>query len=79
VIGPGEAIQYPSISSEVHHEGELAIVIGRLCREVPVARALEVVLGYTCGNDVSARDLQRDEPQWARAKGFDTSCPLGRG
>ena len=77
VIGPGEAIQYPSISSEVDHEGELAVVIGRLCRDVPVARAAEVILGYTCANDVSARDLQRDEPQWARAKGFDTSCPLG--
>ncbi|MGZ4616499.1 MAG: fumarylacetoacetate hydrolase family protein, partial [Actinomycetes bacterium] len=78
VIGPGESIQYPvGISREVHYEGELAAVIGRLCREVPVERAADVVLGFTCGNDVTARDLQRAEPQWGRAKGFDTFGPLG--
>jgi 2-keto-4-pentenoate hydratase/2-oxohepta-3-ene-1,7-dioic acid hydratase in catechol pathway len=61
----------------VQHEAELAVVIGRLCRQVPVARVPEVVLGYTCANDVTARDLQRAENQWGRAKGFDTFCPLG--
>ena len=65
------------MSDEVHYEGELAVVIGRLCREVPVERAADVVLGYTCANDVTARDLQRAEKQWGRAKGFDTFCPIG--
>jgi 2-keto-4-pentenoate hydratase/2-oxohepta-3-ene-1,7-dioic acid hydratase in catechol pathway len=77
VIGPGDAIAYPDVSAEVHHEGELAVVIGRLCRDVPAGRVPEVVLGFTCANDVTARDLQRAEPQWARAKGLDTFCPLG--
>ncbi len=77
VVGPGDVIAVPQISSDVHHEAELAVVIGRLCRDVPVARAHDVVLGYTCANDVTARDLQRAEEQWARAKGADTFCPLG--
>lgn len=77
VVGPGEAIAYPSFSEDVQHEAELAVVIGRMCREVPHARVPEVVLGYTCANDVTARDAQQREGQWARAKGFDTSCPLG--
>ncbi|KOG89789.1 fumarylacetoacetate hydrolase family protein [Streptomyces varsoviensis] len=77
VIGPGDAIAYPSFSSEVHHEAELAVVIGRMCREVPRERVKDVILGYTCANDVTARDVQKREKQWARAKGFDTSCPLG--
>ncbi|MEV0965686.1 MULTISPECIES: fumarylacetoacetate hydrolase family protein [unclassified Streptomyces] len=77
VIGTGDAIEYPSFSGEVHHEAELAVVIGRLCRDVPRDRVKDVVLGYTCANDVTARDAQRREKQWARAKGFDTSCPLG--
>lgn len=77
VIGPGAAISYPKLSRQVDFEGELAIVIGRLCREVPVARVPEVILGYTCANDVTARDLQKADGQWARAKGFDTFCPLG--
>ncbi len=77
VIGPGDPIQLPAQSSEVHFEGELALVIGRLCRDVPVERVHEVVLGYTCANDVTARDLQRRDGQWWRAKGFDTFCPLG--
>ena len=78
VIGPSDAIQYPlGVSFDVQHEAELAVVIGRMCRQVPVARVPEVVLGYTCGNDVTARDLQRAENQWGRAKGFDTFCPLG--
>jgi 2-keto-4-pentenoate hydratase/2-oxohepta-3-ene-1,7-dioic acid hydratase in catechol pathway len=77
VIGPGEPISYPDISHDVQHEAELAVVINRVCRQVPVERANDVILGYTCANDVTARDLQRSEPQWGRAKGFDTFCPLG--
>ncbi|HJU96711.1 MAG TPA: fumarylacetoacetate hydrolase family protein [Jiangellaceae bacterium] len=77
VIGPGEPIVLPHQSTEVHHEAELAVVIGRVCREVPRERVADVVLGYTCGNDVSARDLQKRDGQWARAKGFDSFCPLG--
>jgi 2-keto-4-pentenoate hydratase/2-oxohepta-3-ene-1,7-dioic acid hydratase in catechol pathway len=61
----------------VDYEGELAVVIGRLCKDVPPERVPEVVLGYTCANDVTARDLQRSDGQWARAKGFDSFCPLG--
>jgi 2-keto-4-pentenoate hydratase/2-oxohepta-3-ene-1,7-dioic acid hydratase in catechol pathway len=78
VIGPQEAITYPQrLSEQVDFEGELAVVIGRMCREVPAARAAEVILGYTCANDVTARDLQKRDGQWTRAKGFDTFCPLG--
>ena len=77
VIGPGGAISYPRLSNHVDFEGELAIVIGRLCREVPRERVPEVILGYTCANDVTARDLQKLDGQWARAKGFDTFCPIG--
>jgi 2-keto-4-pentenoate hydratase/2-oxohepta-3-ene-1,7-dioic acid hydratase in catechol pathway len=77
VIGPGDPIVYPTFSQEVHHEAELAVVISRLCREVPRERVKDVILGYTCANDVTARDTQRTEKQWARAKGFDSSCPLG--
>ncbi|MFE7774717.1 fumarylacetoacetate hydrolase family protein [Streptomyces sp. NPDC057445] len=77
VIGSGDAIEYPSFSDEVHHEAELAVVIGRMCREVPRERVKDVIFGYTCANDVTARDAQKREKQWARAKGFDTSCPLG--
>lgn len=77
VIGPGDEILLPWQSDDVHHEGELAVVIGRLCRDVPVERAADVIFGFTCANDVSARDLQRADGQWTRAKGFDTFCPLG--
>ena len=78
VVGPGEPIRYPvGVSSQVDFEGELAVVISRLCREVPADRATDVVLGFACANDVTARDLQRAEPQWGRAKGFDTFCPIG--
>jgi 2-keto-4-pentenoate hydratase/2-oxohepta-3-ene-1,7-dioic acid hydratase in catechol pathway len=77
VIGPGDPIVLPWQSSDVQYEGELAIVIGRLCKDVPLERVSEVVLGYTVANDVTARDLQKPDGQWARAKGFDTFCPLG--
>lgn len=77
IIGPGIPIQLPRSSEEVHYEGELAVVIGRPCKDVPAERANDVVLGYTVANDVTARDLQRADGQWTRAKGFDTFCPLG--
>jgi len=78
VVGPRDPIVYPvGLSERVDFEGELAVVIGRLCREVPPARVPEVIFGYTCANDVTARDLQARDGQWARAKGFDTFCPLG--
>lgn len=77
VIGPRDEIRLPWQSEAVDHEGELAVVIGRLCRDVPVERATEVIFGVTCANDVSARDIQKIDGQWTRAKGFDTFCPLG--
>lgn len=77
VIGPGEAIVLPSASSRVDHEAEIALVIGRRARRVAAADAMTHVAGIACANDVSARDLQKLDGQWARAKGFDTFCPLG--
>jgi 2-keto-4-pentenoate hydratase/2-oxohepta-3-ene-1,7-dioic acid hydratase in catechol pathway len=78
VVGPRDPIVYPTqVSERVDFEGELAVVIGRLCRQVPPERVPDVVFGYTCANDVTARDLQAKDGQWARAKGFDTFCPLG--
>jgi len=77
VIGPGDTIRLPRDSTRVDHEAELAVVIGRLCRDVPRERALEVVLGYTAANDVTARDQQLADGQWTRAKSHDTFCPIG--
>ncbi|WP_280183189.1 fumarylacetoacetate hydrolase family protein [Nocardia cyriacigeorgica] len=77
IIGPNASIILPPSSSQVDYEGELAIVIGRPCKDVPAARALDVILGYTVANDVTARDQQRHDGQWTRAKGYDTFCPLG--
>jgi 2-keto-4-pentenoate hydratase/2-oxohepta-3-ene-1,7-dioic acid hydratase in catechol pathway len=77
VIGPGDPIPYPPISRELHYEGELALVVGRLARRLLPEDAERAILGYTCGNDVTLRDLQRTDGQWTRAKGFDGSCPLG--
>ena len=77
VIGPGDPIPLLPISRRVDYEGELAVVIGRLARRVRTEDAFRYVLGYTCGNDVSLRDLQKKDGQWTRAKGFDGSCPLG--
>jgi 2-keto-4-pentenoate hydratase/2-oxohepta-3-ene-1,7-dioic acid hydratase in catechol pathway len=77
VVGPGDPVFYPRQSSEVHYEGELAVVIGRICRDVTPDRVADVVYGYTVGNDVTARDLQRSDVQFTRAKGFDSFCPLG--
>lgn len=77
VIGPGEPIVYPPESKDLHYEGELAVVIGRICRRVPVERAADVIFGYTVANDVTCRDLQKSDGQWTRAKGFDSFCPIG--
>jgi 2-keto-4-pentenoate hydratase/2-oxohepta-3-ene-1,7-dioic acid hydratase in catechol pathway len=77
VIGPGEPIIHPAETVDLHYEGELAVVIGRICRRVPRERAAEVIFGYTVANDVTCRDLQATDDQWSRAKGFDSFCPLG--
>jgi 2-keto-4-pentenoate hydratase/2-oxohepta-3-ene-1,7-dioic acid hydratase in catechol pathway len=77
VIGPGDAISLPPHSDFVSFEGELAAVIGRIAKNVAAGNALDYIFGYTIGNDVTARDWQKSDGQWARAKGFDTSCPLG--
>ena len=77
VIGPGDPIRLLPISERVDYEGELAVVIGRLARDVRAEDAFQVILGYTCANDVTLRDLQHANDQWTRAKGFDGSCPLG--
>ncbi len=77
VIASGDEIAAPASSERVDYEGELAVVISRLCRDVPEERAMDAVLGYTCANDVTARDQQKADGQWSRAKGYDTFCPLG--
>ncbi|WP_460354003.1 fumarylacetoacetate hydrolase family protein [Mycobacterium sp. ZZG] len=77
IIGPYTPIQLPADANPVHFEGELAVVIGRPCKDVPASRAAENILGYTIANDVSARDQQRKDGQWTRAKGHDTFCPVG--
>jgi 2-keto-4-pentenoate hydratase/2-oxohepta-3-ene-1,7-dioic acid hydratase in catechol pathway len=77
VVGPGDNIYYPPQTKNLHYEGELAVVIGRICRDVPAEQATDVIHGYTIANDVTARDLQRSDVQFTRAKGFDSFCPLG--
>jgi 2-keto-4-pentenoate hydratase/2-oxohepta-3-ene-1,7-dioic acid hydratase in catechol pathway len=77
LIGPGEPIVLPPESSHVDSEAELAVEIGRTGRRIREDDALEFVAGYRCANDVTARDLQRADKQWTRAKWFDTFCPLG--
>jgi 2-keto-4-pentenoate hydratase/2-oxohepta-3-ene-1,7-dioic acid hydratase in catechol pathway len=77
VSGPGDPIPLLPISNRVDYEGELAVVIGRIARNVRAEETFRYILGYTCGNDVTLRDLQKKDEQWARAKGFDGSCPLG--
>lgn len=77
VIGPGEAIVLPPQSTKVEHEAELGVVIGRRVKRASAAQALDSVYGYTCVCDVTARDLQKSDGQWSRAKGFDTFCPVG--
>ena len=77
VIGPNDLIQWPRSSERVDFEGELAIVISRICKDVPKEKVNDVIFGYTIANDVTARDLQKRDGQWNRGKGFDTFCPLG--
>jgi 2-keto-4-pentenoate hydratase/2-oxohepta-3-ene-1,7-dioic acid hydratase in catechol pathway len=77
LIGSGDAIVWPAISQRVDFEGELGVVIGRRARRVKQQHALDFVLGYTCVNDVTARDLQKSDGQWTRGKGFDTFCAVG--
>ncbi len=77
VIGPMETIVHPEISSRLDFEGELAVVIKKKAKNVSAADAAEYILGYTCFNDVTARDLQKKDGQWSRAKGFDTFAPIG--
>ncbi|GAA3877601.1 fumarylacetoacetate hydrolase family protein [Saccharothrix violaceirubra] len=77
VVGPNADVKLPAVSERVDFEGELAVVIGVGGRDIPAARAWQSVLGYTIANDVTARDLQKTDGQWTRAKGFDTFCPLG--
>jgi len=77
IIGPNVPIRLPDNASPVHFEGELAVVIGRPCKDVSAAQAADSILGYTIGNDVSARDQQQADGQWTRAKGHDTFCPVG--
>jgi 2-keto-4-pentenoate hydratase/2-oxohepta-3-ene-1,7-dioic acid hydratase in catechol pathway len=77
IASPNSAIVIPPTSQQVDYEGELAVVIGRPCKDVKAARANDVILGYTVANDVTARDHQRMDGQWTRAKSYDTFCPLG--
>ena len=77
LVGDGDAIQIPSASQQVEHEGEIGVVMGKTLRRADKAETLDAVAGLTCVNDVTARDLQRTDGQWARAKGFDTFCPMG--
>ncbi|MCI1218950.1 MAG: fumarylacetoacetate hydrolase family protein [Bifidobacterium sp.] len=77
VAGPDDPIVIPSYSHDMNFEPEVAVVIGRIAKNVPMEHAMDYVLGFTCVNDVTLRDLQGPDPMWTRAKGFDTACPLG--
>ena len=77
LVADGDAIQLPSASQQVEHEGEIGVVMGKTLRRADKATMLDAVAGLTCVNDVTARDLQRTDGQWTRAKGFDTFCPMG--
>jgi len=77
VIGPGDTIVYPSATQNLHYEGELAVVIKKEARNITAAEAEDYILGFTCALDITARDLQQQDGQWTRAKGFDTFCPIG--
>lgn len=77
VVGPDDPIVYPSWSNDLNYEPEVAVIIGRIARNVSTEDAMKYVLGYTCVNDVTARDAQKNDPMWTRAKGFDSACPLG--
>jgi 2-keto-4-pentenoate hydratase/2-oxohepta-3-ene-1,7-dioic acid hydratase in catechol pathway len=77
VVGPGENVVYPQLSRRLDPEAELVVVIGKRARRVAEADAWDVIGGYTCGNDITARDIQKSDGQWTRGKGFDTFCPIG--
>jgi 2-keto-4-pentenoate hydratase/2-oxohepta-3-ene-1,7-dioic acid hydratase in catechol pathway len=77
VVGPDAEVEYPALTSDLHYEGELAVVIGRRCKAVPAGDVAGVVFGYTVANDLTMRDIQKSEGQWTRGKGFDGACPLG--
>lgn len=77
LVGDGATIEYPAASQRVDYEGELAVVIGSVCKDCSSAESLAKIWGYTIANDITARDLQQRDSQWSRAKGFDTFCPLG--
>ena len=77
MIGPNDVIRWPIQSNRVDYEAELAIVISRICKDVPKEKAADVIFGYAIANDVTARDIQKTDGQWTRAKGFDTFCPVG--
>jgi len=77
VLAPGEGIAYPKASQRVDYEAELAVVIGKICRNVSAEAVKEYIFGFTALNDVTARDLQKKDGQWTRGKGFDTFCPFG--
>lgn len=77
VIGPDDPVVPPPYTSRVEHEAELAVVISRICKDVPASRANDVILGYTAANDLTARDVQRSDATWTRGKAWDSSCPLG--
>ena len=77
LVGDGDPIRLPNESSQIEHEGEIGVVIGKVLRRADKASTLDAIAGLTCVNDVTARDLQRTDGQWTRAKGFDTFCPTG--
>ena len=77
LVGPGDEIILPKMSQQVEYEAELVVVIGKTLKEIPEDQVFDSIFGYTCGNDVTARDLQRKDGQWTRSKGFDTFCPIG--
>jgi len=77
IIGPHDKIVHPKVSERVDYEAELGVVIGKKAKDVPKEKAVEHIFGFTCVNDVTARDLQKKDGQWSRAKGFDTFCPVG--
>jgi len=77
LLGPGGRIEYPEMAGRVDYEAELGVIIGRECRNVAAIEAEDYIFGFTCVNDVTARDLQKKDVQWTRGKGFDTFCPVG--
>lgn len=77
VVGPGAPVIYPPQTKDLQHEGELVVVMGKVAKNVAAEDAAGSILGYTIGNDITARDLQKSDTQWTRGKGFDTFCPIG--